>query len=66
MESVSNVGTLVFTPGASTLPQGPLSTSVGKPDHVVEHYSTKNASKEHFNAKLHHFGTKVKCLKSQN
>ena len=60
MEFVSDVGTLVFTPRAPTLSQGPLSTSVGQPDHPVEHYSAKNTSKEHFNAKLHHFGIKDK------
>ena len=45
MKSVSDMGTLVFTPGESTLHQGPLSTSVGQPDHLVEHYLAKNASK---------------------
>ena len=63
MESVFDMGTLVFTPGASTLPQGPLSTSVEQLEHPVRHYSTKDASKGHFNAKLHHFGTMVKLWK---
>ena len=63
MESVSDMGTLVFTPGASTLPQGPLSTSVRQSEHPMEHYSAKNASEWHFNAKLHQFGTMVKLWK---
>ena len=63
MESVSNMETLFFTPEASTLPQGLLSTSVGQLQHPVEHYSTKNASEWHFNAKLHQIGTLVKLWK---
>ena len=63
MESVSVVGTLVFTLRASTLLKGPLSTPVEQPDSLVEHYSTKDASKGHFNAKLHQFGTMVKLWK---
>ena len=60
MKSVSDVGTLVFTPGASTLPMGPLSTSVGQPEHPVRQYLAKNALKWHFNAKYGQIDTMVK------
>ena len=59
------MGTLIFTLRASSLPQGPLFISFGRPEHPVEHYSAKSASRWHFSAKLRHFGTKVKGLKSE-
>ena len=57
---------LIFKSGAVSLPEGPLSPSVGQPKHLIKQYLTKNASKWHLNAKNEHFGTKVKIFKSQN
>ena len=65
-KSVSNMGTLVFTLRVSTLPQGPLSTSVEQPEHPVKHYLAKNASRWHFNAKYWtnwHSGQRLKSQK---
>ena len=53
------MGMLVWTLKAYSLPQGPLSTSVEQPEHLVRRYLAKNASKWHFNTNFGHIDTKV-------
>ena len=57
LESIFGMVGLIFKPRAASLPQGPLSPSIGHLRYPVKQYLTKNASRWHFNSKNGHFGT---------
>ena len=64
-ESVFGVVGLTFKPGATSLPQGPLSLCLGQLKHPRRHHLANGASEWHFNAKFGQNAQKSKYSKSQ-